>query len=44
MWNDKWGEKPWQYDDKYLVSLANELNSKCEKQKAGNRSGIPDIE
>lgn len=33
MWNDKWGEKPWQYDDKYLVSLANELNSKCEKQK-----------
>ena len=33
MWHDSWGEKPWQYDDKYLVALTNELNSSCEKQK-----------
>ena len=33
MWHNSWGEKPWQYDDKYLVALTNELNSSCEKQK-----------
>ena len=33
MWNDNWGDKPWQYDDEYLVLLARELNSKCDKQK-----------
>lgn len=33
MWNDNWGDKPWQYDDKYLQSLVKKLNANCEKQK-----------
>ena len=33
MWNDNWGDKPWQYDDKYLLSLVKNLNANCKKQK-----------
>jgi hypothetical protein len=38
MWNDNWGDKPWQYDDKYLQSLVNKLNTNCEKQKELSRA------